>query len=361
MTAALGAALGRVGAAFSLPGTIQRWDIISQGNVNGTYRVIFRQDEEEKTYLFQRINTFVFQQPWELMRNVTAVTDHIRAKRPGQTCLRFYQTADGKSLTEEDGLWRVCDFIPSVTFDSGKDLSVVRSAGAAFGDFQAALRDFDANRLFATIKRFHDTRSRFEALEKAAAQAEADRLAESEETLRWLRDHRERACMLSDLGAAGLLPLRVTHNDTKINNVLFDPDTRQALTVIDLDTVMPGLVGFDFGDAIRSAGNFVEEDSEPEEKAGLDLNVFRAFSEGFFSKTADSLTEKEIETMSLSCFAMTAELAARFLTDYLNGDVYFRVGKPRHNLIRARNQMFLAKDMLLKMKDMDRIVRACIQ
>lgn len=360
MTTSIETALARVCAAFNIPGEIVSAEIISQGNVNGTYRVTCRQDGKEKQYLLQRINTYVFPQPWELMQNIQAVTQHIRAKRPGQTCLRFYETADGKPLADVDGLWRVCDFIPSVTFDSGKDLDVVRSAGEAFGDFQAALDDLDARRLFATIKRFHHTRARFESLEKAAAQAFPERLAESRETLDWLRDHREQACMLSDLGEAGLLPLRVTHNDTKINNVLFDPETRQAMTVIDLDTVMPGLAGFDFGDAIRSAGNYVEEDSEPEEKAGLDLDVFRAFSEGYFGKMGKSLTEREIDTMPISCFAMTAELSARFLTDYLNGDVYFQVKKPRHNLIRARNQMFLAKDMLLKMEEMDRIVRACI-
>ena len=156
------------------------------------------------------------------------------------------------------------------------------------------------------------------------------------------------------------LPLRVTHNDTKINNVLFHPETSDAMIVIDLDTVMPGLMGHDFGDAIRFAANFVEEDCKDYDKVGVNLEVFRAFAEGFLSKTANTMTNKEVETLALSCFVLTAELATRFLADYLDGDLYFNTKYPGHNLVRTRCQIALAKDMLKKMDEMEKIVRDCV-
>ena len=158
---------------------------------------------------------------------------------------------------------------------------------------------------------------------------------------------------------AGELPLRVTHNDTKINNVLFDEETRKALVVIDLDTVMPGLVGHDFGDAIRFAANFVEEDSPRADKAGVNLNVYWAFAEGFLKETAATLTPREVETLGLSCFALACELATRFLDDYIVGDKYFKIKNAEHNLVRTRCQIALAKDMLLKMDAMNAIVMDC--
>ena len=168
------------------------------------------------------------------------------------------------------------------------------------------------------------------------------------------------ACALTDLYEARQLPLRVTHNDTKINNVLFTPEEHEAMIVIDLDTVMPGLIGHDFGDAIRFAANFVEEDCPEPEKAGVNLEVFRAFAEGFLSMTASTMTDTEVKTLALSCFALTTELATRFLADYLDGDPYFNIKCPDHNLIRTRCQIALAKDMLKHMDEMDRIVYDCV-
>ena len=171
----------------------------------------------------------------------------------------------------------------------------------------------------------------------------------------------EKACRLTDLYEAGQLPLRVTHNDTKINNVLFQPNGNQAIVVIDLDTVMPGLVGHDFGDAIRFAANFVEEDSPETEKAGVDMEVFRAFTQGFLKHTAATLTQQEVDTLALSCFALTCELATRFLDDYILGSPYFKIQYPEHNLVRARCQIALAKDMLQKLDEMDAVVHQCME
>ena len=170
----------------------------------------------------------------------------------------------------------------------------------------------------------------------------------------------QQACTLTDLLDQGELPLRVTHNDTKINNVLFNPADNNAMVVIDLDTVMPGLMGHDFGDAIRFAANRVEEDCPEPEKAGVDFTIFRAFAEGFLEKTAGTMTDKEVDTLALSCFVLTSELAVRFLDDYIRGDLYFKTRSPEHNLERARCQIALARDMLEKLPRMDKIVRDCV-
>ena len=188
----------------------------------------------------------------------------------------------------------------------------------------------------------------------------AGRAAEVQEDIDFLLSVQDLACKLTDLQMDGELPLRVTHNDTKINNVLFHPENNSAMIVIDLDTVMPGLMGHDFGDAIRFAANFVEEDCKEYEKVGVNLEVFQAFAEGFLSKTAKTMTEKEVDTLALSAFVLTAELATRFLADYLDGDLYFHTKYPGHNLVRTRCQIALAKDMLKKMPEMERIVRDCV-
>lgn len=246
-----------------------------------------------------------------------------------------------------------------VTFDTCDDLSVVRSAGQAFGDFQMLLSDFDAEQLFYTIPDFHNTRKRYEKLKADMASDPCGRVSEVRNELDWLLSVEDEACRLTDLFNAGKLPLRVTHNDTKINNVLFDEKSREALVVIDLDTVMPGLVGHDFGDAIRFAANFVEEDCPQADKAGVNLNIFWAFAEGFIKETAATLTEAEVNTLGISCFALACELATRFLDDYILGDKYFKVNYPEHNLVRTRCQIALAKDMRKKMDAMNAIARDC--
>ena len=244
---------------------------------------------------------------------------------------------------DQDGFWRLSNYVPSVTFNSCDDLNVVRSAGEAFGDFQMMLSDFDAGALYYTIPDFHNTRKRYEKLKADMAADPCGRVAEVRAELDWLLSVEDEACRLTDMQEQGELPLRVTHNDTKINNVLFDEATHQPLVVIDLDTVMPGLVGHDFGDAIRFAANFVEEDCPQAEKAGVNLNVFWAFAEGFLKKTAATLTEAEVATLGNSCFTLACELATRFLDDYIVGDKYFKIRSPQHNLERTRCQIALAR------------------
>ena len=337
------------------------YETIQMGNVNRTYKVNFMLPEgKPKSFLVQNVNTYAFRNPVGLMDNIDKVTEHIRAKKPGQLALHFHHTADRKTyVADGKNFWRMTNYVPSVTYNSVTDLAVVRNAGAAFGEFQMDLEDFDISELIETIPGFHNTRKRYENFRKAVQENKAGRAEEVREEIDFLLSVEDKACTLTDLQQAGEIPLRVTHNDTKINNVLFHPETKASMVVVDLDTVMPGLMGHDFGDAIRFAANFVEEDCRDYEKVGVDLEVFRAFAEGFLSKTAKTMTPKELDTLALSCFVLTAELATRFLADYLDGDLYFKTNAPDHNLVRTRCQIALAKDMLKKMDRMEAIVREC--
>ena len=338
------------------------YETIQMGNVNRTYKVNFMLPEgKSKSFLVQNVNTYAFRNPVGLMDNIDKVTEHIRAKKPGQLALHFHHTADRKTYVADGrNFWRMTNYVPSITYNAVKDLDIIRNAGKAFGEFQMDLADFDIDQLIETIPGFHNTRQRYENFIQAVKENKAGRAAEVQEEIDFLMSVRDMACKLTVLGKEGKLPLRVTHNDTKINNVLFHAETKQPLTVIDLDTVMPGLMGNDFGDAIRFAANFVEEDCPDYEKAGVDLEVFRAFAEGFLSKTAKTLTETEADTLALSCFALTCELCTRFLADYIEGDVYFNIKYPEHNLVRTRCQIALAKDMLKKLPQMEDVVRECI-
>ena len=347
---------------FRIEDTYVGFETIQMGNVNQTYKVNFLlSDGSPKSFLVQNVNTYAFRDPVGLMENIDNVTEHIRNAYPQQVSLHFHHTADRKTyVADGENFWRMTNYIPSVTYNAVQDMEILRNAGMAFGEFQNQLSDFDISLLHETIPDFHNTRRRYEKFRAAVEENKSGRAAEVREEIDWLLSVQDTACKLTDLQQEGRLPLRVTHNDTKINNVLFDPQDGHALVVIDLDTVMPGLMGHDFGDAIRFAANFVEEDCPDFEKAGVDLTVFRAFAEGFLSKTAGTMTETEVETLALSCFVLAAELASRFLADYIDGDLYFNIKYPQHNLVRARCQIALAKDMLRKMDEMNAIVHQCV-
>lgn len=337
------------------------YETIQMGNVNRTYKVNFMLPEgTTKSFLVQNVNTYAFRNPVGLMGNIDKVTEYIRAKKPGQLTLHFHHTADRKTyLVDGENFWRMTNYVPSVTYSSVKDPQIVRNAGKAFGEFQVDLKDFDIHELIETIPGFHNTRLRYEALLRSVREDRAGRASEVRKEMGFLLSVQDLACRLTDLQMSGQLPLRVTHNDTKINNVLFHPTTHDPIIVIDLDTVMPGLIGHDFGDAIRFAANYVEEDCRDFSKAGINMDIFQAFSEGFLSMTASAMTEQEVETLAVSCFDLTVELAVRFLTDYLDGDLYFTINAPDHNLIRTRCQIALAKDILGKLDDMQKIIDGC--
>ncbi len=343
---------------FGISGKFIFCEEITVGNVNKTYKVNFRDENGTvKSYVVQQINTYVFRNPSQVMENIEKTAYHINKKKPDAPFLHYHHTTDGKSyIHDKTGYWRLCDYIPSITFNNCDDLGTVRSAGEAFGEFQMLLSDFDASTLYETIPDFHNTIKRYETLEHDAKDDPCGRVKEVKRELDWLFSVKEKACKMTEMKNAGLLPLRVTHNDTKINNVLFDKETKKALTVIDLDTVMPGLVGHDFGDAIRSAANYVAEDSKEYDKAGVNLDIFEAFARGFISKTAHTLTENELSTLALGGFVLACEQAVRFADDYITGDKYYKTLYPEHNLIRTRCQIALAKDMLEKLDIMNNIV-----
>lgn len=343
---------------FCISGTFKSYEEIKLGNINRTYKVNFeKEDGIEESYIVQAVNTYVFKNPIQVMENIDKVTEHLRNKRPERTTLRFYHTEDGKTYYfENDGFWRLFNYITSTTYSVCDDLQVVHNAGREFGEFQVSLSDFDVSKLYDTIPDFHNTRKRYETMIKHMEEDPCGKVEEVREEIDYLLSVQDKACELTDMLERGELPLRVTHNDTKINNVLFEKDSQEPLVVIDLDTVMPGLVGHDFGDAIRFAGNYVEEDCPELDKVGVNIDVFRAFAEGFLSVTANVLTKREIETLALGCFVLTCEQAVRFLDDYIQGSPYFKINYPEHNLIRTKCQVALAKDMELRMEEMQKIV-----
>ena len=354
--------LEQVSRLFRIEGTYVGYETICVGNVNQTYEVKFiLPDGMKKSFLIQNVNTYAFRKPIELMENIDKVTEHIRAKKPGQVALHFHHTADRKTyVMDGENFWRMTNFIPSKTYGTVTDPEIIHNAGVAFGEFQMQLADFDIQELHETIPDFHNTRARYQQLRDAVEKDPVGRVAEVQAELEYLFGVEDEACRLTDMQMRGELPLRVTHNDTKINNVLFSPIDKRAMVVVDLDTVMPGLVGHDFGDAIRFAANREAEDSRNLEKVAVDMDIFRAFTEGFLEMTAGTLTKNEIDTLALSPFVLAVELATRFLADYILGDPYFHITAPDHNLARTRCQIALAKDLWNKMDKMSEIVHNCV-
>lgn len=350
--------LRKIASCFCIEGDFISYEQIKEGNVNQTYKVTYKKNDGTlKSYIIQQINTYAFHNPEELMSNIDKVCGFIRSKNPNRLSLHFYHTCDRKTYIADDiGYWRICNHIDSTTYNECPSPAILENAAKAFGDFQEQLCDFDASVLFETIPDFHNTRKRISDLKEASKNDIAKRASLVKEELDYIFSVEDEACTLTDMLNNEELPLRVTHNDTKINNVLFDKLTNEALVIVDLDTVMPGLVGSDFGDAVRFACNTVAEDSEDFENAHINLETFEIFTKGFLEKTKNSLTENEIKTLPISVFAITVELASRFLTDYLNGDKYFKTNYENHNLVRTKCQLALAKDIYKNLDTMKEIV-----
>ncbi len=349
--------LARVGEAFRLQGTLAGYDLITHGNINTTYRVYY--NNPNKSYIFQKVNTYVFKEPVQIMQNIDYVTEHIREKnKGGSIALHFHHTEEGRNyiFAEDKSFWRVTNDISSRTYQGSSDPEVLRQAGRAFGEFQMNLSDFDASLLHDTIPNFHNTKKRLEGFFENVEKDEYGRVKEVEAEIEFIRAHRDIASRLTELRDSGKIPSRVTHNDTKINNVLFNKETGEPITVIDLDTVMPGLAAHDFGDAVRFAANTAAEDEKDLSKVSLDLELYRGFAEGFISAAGSILTEAELETMALGALTIAIELGMRFLDDYITGDKYFTTHYEGHNLVRTRCQLALAADMEKKMPEMNEIV-----
>ncbi len=352
---------------FSIKGVFTGYEKINNGHINSTYNLIFDENNNVTKYVLQKINTNVFKNPDELMSNIVAVTQHIRKKNaennvscPERRTLSFFPSLDGKYyyIDKQNNCWRLYTFIDDVyTFNSIDSEEVFYNAGAAFGEFQNLLTDFDGASLFETIKNFHHTASRFNDLKKAVEDNKAGRLDSVKEEIEFALQREADTHILVDMITEGKLPLRVTHNDTKLNNILFDNITNKGICIIDLDTVMPGLSVYDFGDSIRFGANTAAEDEKDVSKVSLSLPLYEAYVDGYLSSAKDGLTDLEKELLPFGAKIMTYECGIRFLTDYLNGDVYFKTDYPEHNLVRCRTQFALVKDMEDKMEKMMEITK----
>lgn len=353
-----------IGQKFRLAGELYSYEPITMGNINATYKVTYmREDGSLKLYLFQRVNTHVFKSPVAIMENIDRVTSYIREKYPDQVSLHFHHTEEGLNyyLYDAQSFWRVVNYVESVTFNASDDLFVIEATGKAFGRFQMQLAEFDGALLHETIPDFHNTKKRLDTLFAHAAEDPCGRVRQVRGELKYIAENRELASELSVLFAEEKLPKRVTHNDTKCNNVLFDRKTKEPLVVIDLDTIMPGMSMYDFADAVRFIANTAVEDEADISKVFFDTAKFRAFAKGFIGETAKALEPVEIQSLVKATYAITIELAARFLDDYITGDKYFKCLYPKHNLVRTRCQLQLAKDIFRKWDELEWIVRDVIE
>lgn len=331
------------------------------GHINDTYLC-----DSNPGFILQRINTNVFKKPDEVMKNIAAVTAHLREKieknggDPDRETLNVIPTKDGASTyrADDDNCYRMYKYIDNtIGYDVVENPIQLRRAGSAFGKFQRMLDDFGVEDLFETIPDFHNTPERVNQLKAAIEKNFENRKEKVREEIDFALEYSKYASAIVDAMASGDVPNRVTHNDTKLNNVLFDKATDEAICVIDLDTVMGGSMLYDYGDALRFGASSAAEDETDLSKVYFDLEKFEEFTCGFLGEVADCMTEKEIELLPLSVLILTYECAIRFLADYLNGDVYFKIHRKNHNLDRARTQLKLVADIETKLDDMAEIVK----
>lgn len=334
------------------------------GHINETYVV-----GHKKRYILQKINTNVFRDPEAVMRNIEAVTAHLRRRvaeeggDPDSATLTIVPTTDGRSFyrASDGAYYRAYLFIENaVCYDQVENVEQLYHAARAFGRFQKRLADFPADSLAEVIPHFHDTRDRFRQLQEAIKADRAGRVSEVLPEIAFAMEREGDTGVVLDAIADGSVPLRVTHNDTKLNNVMLDAKTGECVCVIDLDTVMPGSLLYDYGDALRFGASSGAEDEPDLTKIFFRLDCYEAFTRGFVEELGDALTAKEKALLPFSVRLMTYECGIRFLTDYLNGDTYFRIHRPRQNLDRCRTQFRLVSDMEAKVGQMTEILHRYI-
>jgi len=354
--------LKSIGDIFDLPGNLYACELITNGNVNSTYKATYMNGNDSCSYIFQKINTVAFKHPEEIMLNIDRVTCHIHDKYPNEQTLIFYSTVDGNNFCydKSGNFWRVMNYVDSITYNSCEDPEIIALVGQAFGHFTVQLSDFDGSVLYETIPNLHNTKKRLDQLFEDVKLNPKRRVKEVSKELEYISSVREIASKLSQMFYDHELPIRVTHNDTKCNNVLFDRITKKPLVVIDYDTIMPGMAIYDFGDAVRFIANTAAEDEPDISKVHFDENKFKAFCKGYLGEVGHVLTKDEINNIGLATFSITIELASRFLDDYIMGDVYFNTNYPEHNLVRTRCQLALAKDIYKKMDKLNEIVHESI-
>lgn len=348
---------------FALAGKVKHIRPYGSGHINDTFLV-----EGEKNCILQRMNRSIFTKPEEVMENILGVTTFLKKKiaEAGGDELRETLTVlpagDGKPfyLDSRGEYWRMYYMIEDAeSYDRVERDEDFYESALAFGNFQQLLADYPAETLHETIPGFHDTKARYQVFLETVEADVCGRAKNAAEEIEFFKSRKETACVLGDLLAQGKMPLRVTHNDTKLNNIMMDNETRKGICVIDLDTVMPGLAVNDFGDAIRFGASTGDEDEKDLSKVSCDLRLFRIYTEGFLKGCNGNLTDMEVAMLPMGAKVMTYENGIRFLTDYLQGDTYFKIHREGHNLDRCRTQMKLVADMEKKWKELEEIVREC--
>jgi len=348
---------------FNLEGKISSFEAHGNGNVNDTFLLFCEDGERMNRYTLQRINHMVFKNPEGLMENFSRVTNHLKSKisnvGPEQQCLSLIYSKNGFSFHKdsEGNYWRVTKFVDGGrSFEVPENSNQAYEAAKAFGNFQLKLSDLPGDPLIETIPDFHNTRMRFQNFLCAVEKDNVNRVGEVEDLIKFASEREK----LSDIIKAENFPLRVVHNDTKLNNVLLHKTTGRGMCVVDLDTVMPGCVLHDFGDLVRTAASSALEDEVNLEKVNFLPEIFSAIVQGYMESAGQMLEQVELDHMALAPQVITYELGLRFLTDYLEGDQYFKVKRPGHNLDRTRAQFKLLVSMEEQFNDMKRIVESFI-
>jgi hypothetical protein len=354
-----------ISESFEIYGDYISAEPYGSGHINDTYRASFNQGGTPINYIFQRINHNIFKNPPALMENIERVTTHIFNKIKGSAdatrhtlviisskdCKAFHQDAD-------NNFWRVYVFIEKAkTYDVIERETQAYQAAKAFGEFQKDLVDLPGARLHETIPDFHNTPKRFEALEKAIASDIAGRVKLAGQEIDFVLKRKNDASLLLNLNAQGAIPERITHNDTKLNNVMLDDKTGEGVCVIDLDTVMPGLVHYDFGDMVRTSTSPAAEDEKDVSRVKMQFNMFEALLRGYLTSARDFLNPVEMEYLPFAGKLITMEIGVRFLTDFLSGDVYFKVHREGHNLDRCRTQFALVASIEKQMDQMMQLLK----
>ncbi len=347
-------------------GSLAEKNSYGNGHINDTFLLRCKTpDNKETKFILQRMNHDIFKNPPQLMENVVHITEYLRnmitsrGGDPDRETLNVLKTRQGADYYQDScgNYWRVFPFIEqSFCLEKVENQNNFYDCGVAFGNFQKMLADFPVETLHETIVNFHNTPSRFQDFQKAVKEGDKDRVALADSEIAFALDRESDTAVLTGLLAEGKLPLRVTHNDTKLNNILFDDDTKKALCILDLDTIMPGLSLYDFGDSIRFGASTGAEDETDLDKVELDLTLFEIFTKGYLKGCAGSLTETEIRMLPMGAKLMTYECGIRFLGDFLTGDHYFKIHRTNHNLDRARTQFKLVADMEKKWAEMAAIV-----
>ena len=354
--------LGQAVSMFSFRGPCSGVAPYGNGHINDTFLVCCRAGREMKRYILQRINTLVFQNPEELMENISHVTGFLHKKieqaggDPGGETLNLIPSQTGRpyAIDPQGGYWRAYDFIENtITLEHPRTARDFYNSACSLGRFQLLLADFPADTLHKTIPKFHNTPNRIDQFRAALDADIKNRAASVKNEIRFVEEREPFTYTLTDLLKQKRLPLRVTHNDTKLNNILFDRDTGKGICLIDLDTVMPGLSVCDFGDSIRFGASTAAEDERDLSKVHFDLDLFQIFTQGYLNAAGSVLTDAEKQNLPIGAKMMTLECGIRFLTDYLNGDTYFKTDREGQNLDRCRTQFRLVSEMEQKWTEME--------